>query len=527
MLRKLIDLCVALQNKCLYAFALYPKLACLGLGVLLTFALPPFYQIWAIFPSLAIALYLCCQTSSLKKLIGLGYWFGFGFFSAGFYWIGNALLIDVAQTGWMYPIALFFNGSFFGIFTILPFMITKFCKNVWAKVLLFCAFWVLSGEWFRGVFLTGFPWNPLSSVLAFSPALLQTLAWWGTYGLSLVVVLLGVLPVFWLIKPNHKTFCLPVLSVFILFVIWNYGGFVIAHRPKISNGKSIMVRLVQPSIPQTLKWDRDSAEKNLDEYIKLSKTDDNRYVDFVIWGETASPYDFTYDDKHRLKIKRAIPRKGYLISGFLRYGESEHGYKPYNSLGVFDDKGNVVATYDKSHLVPFGEYIPLREYLPEWIKPVANNVAELGRGEKYKTISVEGYPAFAPLICYEIIFSDEVVRKFNKPKWMVVLTNDGWYGLSAGPHQHLVAAQMRAIEEGISVVRSANSGISAVITPYGQIKAKLSLGQKGSVDILVKPDLARDTLFGRYGNIIPLSMCGALIALALLIELITRKISQG
>jgi len=523
MLRKLINICLALQNKCLHAFVLSPKLACLGLGMLLTSALPPFYQIWVIFPSLAIALYLCCQTDSLKRLIGLGYWFGFGFFAVGFYWIGNALLVDMAKTGWLCPIALFCNGAFFGIFVIFPFAVTKLSKNIWAKMFLFSALWVLAGEWFRGIFLTGFPWNPLSSAMAISPALLQTLAWWGTYGLSLIVVLVGVLPVVWLLHPSRKTFCISALSVIILFAMWNYGGFVIAHRPKINDGKSIMVRLVQPSIPQALKWNREEAEKNLDAYIELSKAEDNRYVDFVIWGETASPYDFTYDVAHRQRVKRAIPRKGYLISGFLRYEPTAKGYKPYNSLAVMDDKANVIATYDQSHLVPFGEYIPLREFLPDWVKPVANNVAEFGRGEQYQTISVGEYPEFAPLICYEVIFSDEVVRKVNKPKWMVVLTNDGWYGISAGPYQHLVAAQMRAVEEGISVVRSANSGISAIISPYGQIKAKLALGQKGAIDMLIKPDSARNTLFGLYGNIIPLSMCGALIALALLIELLTRR----
>ena len=130
MLQKLIKFCVNLQNICLKAFLDSPKLAALGLGVLLTSAFPPFYQIWVIFPALAITLYLCCQTSDWKRIIGIGYWFGFGFFASGFYWIGNALLVDIGKTGWMYPIALFLNGAFFGLFMIFPFAFTKLVKNI-------------------------------------------------------------------------------------------------------------------------------------------------------------------------------------------------------------------------------------------------------------------------------------------------------------------------------------------------------------------------------------------------------------
>jgi apolipoprotein N-acyltransferase len=182
--------------------------------------------------------------------------------------------------------------------------------------------------------------------------------------------------------------------------------------------------------------------------------------------------------------------------------------------------------YDKSHLVPFGEYIPWRDYFPQWVRPLANNVAEFGRGEQFKTITIDGYPEFAPLICYEVIFSDDVVRKENKPQWMIVLTNDGWYGNSAGPHQHLVAAQMRAVEEGMTVVRSANSGISAVINPYGEIKAKIPLGAREAADALVKPDEAYQTPFGKYGNKIPLVMSGALFLLALLWSAATRCLKK-
>lgn len=498
------------------------KFCALLCGCLLAAALPPFYQFWAVFVAFSGALWLCAKANSKKNLAGIGYWFGFGYFAAGFYWIGNALLIDPSTTGWLYPLVLLLNGAFFGLFTILPFLATAAGRNIVSKLFWFAAVWFLATEWLRSFILTGFPWNPVSSVLAFRPALLQTLAYTGTYGLSMIVIIAAALPVLWLLKPSRKRLLWPILSVSLFALMWEYGTFVLAQADHLPDGQSVMVRLIQPSIPQNLKWDRQAVEANFQDYINLSISRDNHHIDFVIWGETASPFDLTADASHRQQIRFAVPKHGFLITGMPRRQLDFDGFVPYNSLAVLNKKGQVLNLYDKSHLVPFGEYIPLRKYLPKWIRPLANNIGQFGSGEQFKTITVDGYPEFAPLICYEIIFSDDVIRKENKPQWIIVLTNDGWYGQSAGPYQHLVAAQMRAVEEGITVIRSANSGISAVITPYGQIPAKIGLGKRGIKDVAVKLDLARPTPFGQYGNAIPLSMAAALILLAWLISLLQK-----
>ncbi|MBR1825881.1 MAG: apolipoprotein N-acyltransferase [Alphaproteobacteria bacterium] len=509
----------------LQKIAHHPKMTALLLGVLLTAALPPFYYTVALFIAFAGAMFLAYRNEKFCTLAAIGYWFGFGYFGAGFYWIGNALLIDVVQTGWLYPIALFLNGAFFGLFVILPFMATKLGRNVVTKSMLLAAVWCLVSEWLRGFLLTGFPWNPVSSMLTFSPAMMHILSLFGTYGVSLILVFLASVPAIWLVKPNKMRFY--TAGSFVLCVwlgIWIYGGHVLENRPKIPDGQSLVVRLVQPSIPQTLKWNRETLEENLRTYIDLSKENDNGYVDFTVWGETAYPYDIEYDYNHNRMLTSAVPPYGYLITGFLRREHDGYKHTAYNSFAVVNKKGEPVGWYDKSHLVPFGEFLPFRKYLPDWVKPLASVVAEFGRGEKYKILQVGDYPAFAPLICYEVIFSDEVVKKgLAKPTWAVVLTNDGWYGISAGPYQHLAAAQMRAAEEGISIVRSANSGISAVINPYGEIKALLPLGTRGATDALVKPDEAYQTLFGQYGNKIPLAMSGVLILLALVCRLFARR----
>ena len=499
----------------------YPKTAACVLGAILAAALPPFYQLWALFLAFSGLMLLIAGTGRLRKLAAIGYWFGFGYFAVGFYWIGNALLVDMVKTGWLYPLVLLLNGAFFGLFTIIPAAATKYGRNLAAKMLLFAAFWCLSVEWLRSFILTGFPWNPISSVLTFSPTMLQILSVLGTYGTSLILVLIAMLPAVWLVNPTKlRSISLPA-ALLALLGIWQFGEYTLDKRVYVPEGHSIIVRLVQPSIPQTLKWDKAVLEENLQKYVDLSREKDNSYISFTVWGETAYSYDLLYDEAHKRKLAAAVPPYGYLITGFLRRVDDGYNYTPYNSFGVINKQGELVGWYDKSHLVPFGEYIPLRQYLPEWVRPVANVVAEFGRGEKFKTLQVGNYPEFAPLICYEVIFSDEIIKKGDKrPTWAVVLTNDGWYGMSAGPYQHLAAAQMRAVEEGISIVRSANSGISAVIDPYGEIITRIPLGESGSKDALVKPEESHLTVFGKYGNRIALTMSGALIALALLISLL-------
>ena len=492
------------------------KTVSLLFGLLAAGALPPFFCWWLLFLAFGGVFALGHGQNSIKRLSAIGYWFGFGFFAAGFYWIGNALLIDAAKTGWLYPFVLLLGGAFFGLFTILPFAMMKFSQNLSGKILLLAAGWFLSAEWLRSVFLTGFPWNPLSSVLAFNPIWLQTLAWWGTYGLSMMIVIIATLPAVWLIKPNKRNILAPLFSLLLISGLYIYGDFALVQWGKLNVGEQIRVRLVQPSIPQTMKWSRDAVEKNFAQYVDLSRAKGLENIDFVIWGETASPFNLAYDLEHRLMAQEAVPPKGYLLAGMLQdgYDTNTGDYLLYNSLAAMDYFGQIHDIYSKNHLVPFGEYIPLRQYLPKWIKPLTNMVGQFAKGEKYQTIKLDSYAEFAPLICYEVIFSGQIVRKQNKPKWAVVLTNDGWYGISAGPYQHLVAAQMRAVEEGISVVRSANSGISAVINPYGKITSKIGLAERGYVDDTVKISMSHDTLFGQYGNMIPLLMALILTAFA-------------
>lgn len=208
------------------------------------------------------------------------------------------------------------------------------------------------------------------------------------------------------------------------------------------------------------------------------------------------------DEPHLLNIADAVPPQGHLVTGLVRYEfTSPRSHRAYNSMFVINKKAEIVDYYDKSHLVPFGEYIPLRSWLPQWIRPVANAIGTFKAGSGPRRISVPGLPSFGGLICYEIIFPHQIINPNERPQWLINLTNDGWYGESAGPYQHLVTTQLRAVEEGISIARVANTGISALISPFGTILGQISLNKSEILDINLPQLTQFSTTYSYYGDI--------------------------
>lgn len=490
------------------------KTSALFAGALSALVFPPVY-LWQLFMLVLLGMWvLCNKLNSYKQAAALGYFYGLGFFAAGFYWVGNALLIDITTFGWLYPITLAASGAFFGLFMILPFIMWRFGSGVVGKVTGFATAWVLM-EWLRSFLLTGFPWNMLGTAWAFHPVFIQTASLWGTYGLSFVMLIwCGSLYGYICGQSNKYGAAFILIPVLLL----GFGAWRISNYPQFNS--DITVRLVQPAIPQQMKWNRKSLEDNFYQYVNMSAESGLENVDFVVWGETAMPFSLDYDNIYRQEILQAVPPRGYLITGALRQGDEHDGYNYFNSLFVLNKFGDVKGFYDKHHLVPFGEYVPLRRFLPAWVRPVANAVADFGVGKQYKNIKLEKMPAFGALICYEIIFPDEVIDRNNQPQWLVVLTNDGWYGNSSGPYQHLVAAQMRAVEEGIAIVRSANSGISAIINPMGEIIKEIPLGKRGIADVKLPYHSKVSTIYGHVGG----GLINALMLLILGILLIYKRL---
>jgi apolipoprotein N-acyltransferase len=250
-------------------------------------------------------------------------------------------------------------------------------------------------------------------------------------------------------------------------------------------------------------------------------------LDAVIWPESATPFFLEQEPVLRDKIRLIIPHGGYLMVGGLRLGYINHTQRHWNSLLVINDRGSVVATYDKAHLVPFGEYVPFRETLsliipPSWLQKVTPGSDDFDAGFGPKTIAQTSLPPFSPLICYEAIFPGEVADAVAYPAWLLNVSNDGWFGLSSGPPQHLVSATFRAVEEGIPMMRAANTGISAVIDSYGRIVTSIPLQETGIVDAYLPRPATDEPFFRHYGNRIFWVM---VVLLSLMIRLPRKRLS--
>jgi len=235
----------------------------------------------------------------------------------------------------------------------------------------------------------------------------------------------------------------------------------------------------------------------------------------VIWPETAVPYYLSDSSELRVALSKLVPPDGLLISGALRRSvDSTNRPQLWNSLHALAPDASLVATYDKHHLVPFGEYVPLRNVLG--LSKLVHGDVDYSSGPGPRTLLLPGLPPMSPLICYEGIFPGDVIDSANRPEWLLNVTNDGWFGNTAGPYQHFQAARLRAIEEGLPLVRAANTGISAVVDAHGRIVGKLALGTEGVLDAALPKALDYLTPYARVGDTIilaVLALCGGIIAL--------------
>jgi apolipoprotein N-acyltransferase len=258
----------------------------------------------------------------------------------------------------------------------------------------------------------------------------------------------------------------------------------------------IRLRLVQGNVPQENKWRPELRARWFARHLQLS-ADDATGISHVIWPESASPYPLDREPEARRLVAQVVPPGGLLLTGGERFDLSGDPPKAWNSLFVVDDTGAIAARYDKHDLVPFGEFLPLRGLLSQiGLSKLTPGMLDFEAGPGRQTITLDGLPPFSPLICYEAIFPGGVVDPEARPDWLLNVTNDGWFGNSSGPYQHLAMARMRTIEEGLPLVRGANTGISAVVDPWGRVQARLGLGETGVLDAAL-PQPLPETPFAR------------------------------
>jgi len=490
------------------------------LGLLAVAALPPVQALPALWLSFPGLIWLIDGARTRRQAFLDGWWFGFGFFSAGLYWIAYALLVDPVRYGWMVPFAIFGLGGFLALFVgATTWGARRWARPGPARVMLFAALWVIL-EWVRSWLFTGFPWNLIGSVWLSVLPVAQVAALAGTFGLSLLTLLAAGLPAL-LARggAGHRLAAASGLGLLVLAATW--GALRMGNDP-VPTVPGVRLRLVQANIEQTLKWKPEMRLQNLNLHLTLTQAPGWEGITDVIWPETAAPSFLDRDPGAVRLMAAAVPPGGLLIAGTVRGTAPQvEPFQVWNSLQAMDGSGAIVGTYDKAHLVPFGEYVPLHDWLP--LAKITAGAVDFTPGPGPRTIALPGLPPVGPQICYEAIFPGAVVDRAHRPAWMLNVTNDGWYGISAGPYQHLAAARLRAIEEGLPLVRAANTGISAVVDPFGRITTSLGLGRRGVLDADLPQALPDQLTYARFGNAVPLILSAMLALGAVLCAAATRE----
>jgi apolipoprotein N-acyltransferase len=382
-----------------------------------------------------------------------------------------------------------------------------------------------SAEWLRGHVLTGFPWNTFGYALTNPLPLAQGVSLFGIWSLTFIAIAVFASPAVLADDPKETPRrWLPLgLAVIVLIALGAFGAFRLARNPT-EMVAGVHLRIMQPNIPQDERFNFGAKAQVMSRYLALSESGDNglRGVTHLIWPESAFPFFLTRQPDALAAIAKMLEPGALLITGAASLAEptpTRAGVRAYNSVYVIDRNGTLLARYDKLHLVPFGEYLPFQDALErlgflQLTKVQGGFIA----GDQRRRIATAGAPEFLPLICYEIIFPGEVVSNGQRPGWMLNVTNDAWFGISAGPFQHFQQARVRAIEEGLSMVRAANNGISAVVDPLGRIVSSLPLGQEGILDAPL-PRSLENTTYTSIRDAIFVVVVGATLLLSFALRL--------
>lgn len=491
------------------------------LGALATAALPPVDMVPVLILSFSGLVWLSDGSSNGRSAFALGWCFGFGFFVAGLYWIAASLFVDIAAFWWMVPFAVAGLPAFLALYTGAALWASHTVCRRWriagsGRILMLAVCWA-AAEWLRGHALTGFPWNLVgyawSGGFPGALALLQTTSVVGIYGLSLLTVLIAALPAR-LGDFGDRRAGAVIAAVLLLVLPAGAGAWRLADGAR-RDVPGVTLRLVQPSIPQRFKNDRSALAANFQRLLALSAEPGADKVSAIIWPEAAAPPFLERYPEERAAMAAVLPPHGLLITGAVR-GAPVSGslVDVWNSVDVLDKSGDVVATYDKFRLVPFGEYVPFRSILP--VDKIVPQIGDFSRGPGPRTIALPGLPAVDPPDCYEIIFPGEITDPRNRPGWLLNLSNTAWFGDTSGPYQHAAISRVRAVEEGLPLVRVANNGISAVFDPYGRVVALLDLDEVAVRDAPL-PAALPPTPYSRWkdGPFL-LGLTGLLVVVALL-----------
>jgi apolipoprotein N-acyltransferase len=484
-------------------------------GAVSTLGLAPFNAWPVLFLTVPVAVWLL-EGSSAGRLGGVmtaaitGWWFGLGYFVAGLYWIGFAFLVDAKTFAWLLPFAVIGLPAGLAIFTALGFALARLMWTRGPLRLIALALALTATEWLRGHLLTGFPWNVFGYALTGPLVFAQASALIGIWGLTFFAVILFASPAV-LVDERADTprpYMAPMIALAILAGLAAYGAVRLARTPT-QFVAGVKLRIMQPNLTQDEKFNYGAKQAVMNRYLALSDKATGpgatgvRDVTHLIWPESAFPFFLAREADALAQIAALLPPTTVLIVGAARpvsMTPTSAVLRAYNSIYVIDHDGSILSVYDKLHLVPFGEYLPFQDFLESLgLMQLTKQRGGYLPGSVRKPIAVPRAPAFLPLVCYEIVFPGDAVPRGERPGWLVNLTNDGWFGNSTGPYQHFQQARVRAIEEGLPLVRAANTGISAVVDPLGRIVAALPLGVEDVLDAPL-PRAIDPTPYVRFGD---------------------------
>jgi len=544
-------------------------------GSLSVLAMAPFFAWPVLFLTLPVLVWMldaparsATLSQRLRSAFHDGWWFAFGYFFFGLFWIGEAFLVEAEKFALLLPFAITLMPAGLAVFWGLAAISCALLRTTGPQRILLFAVVFSVFEWLRGHIFTGFPWNTVGYALTMPIELMQAASLLGLYGLTLVAFVVFPWPLVVLadatgparsssasssrpaapsrFRPGSAMIALlpPLIGVASLygFGLWRLDG------PAPGKVPDVRLRIVQPSTPQRDKWLAEKQGAIFNAHLALSRTspagvpDEMNGVTHVVWPEAAMPFLPLSTPAALDRIAETFPPGTQLIAGALRvsddletpdrsgpqsastaqpdiYRDDRLRRRVYNSLMVFKHTAMPAAIYDKLHLVPFGEYLPFQETLEaiglEHLTRVRGGFS-IGAAPR-PALRIAGLPPVTPLICYEAIFPAWAIQTGPRPGLMINVTNDGWFGNTTGPHQHFHQARLRAVEQGIPLVRAANNGISAMIGPRGEVLGALHLNAIGSIDADL-PRALPPTLYARFGDALFGGALTLLVALLLVLR---------
>jgi len=507
-------------------------LVALAAGACSALAMPPVDAWPVLFLTLPVLVWLADGAAG-GRLGGIpgaaivGWWFGFGYHLAGLYWVGHAFLVDAKTFGWLLPFAVTALPAGMACYTALGLALARMLWTRGPGRLIALAVALTVTEWLRGFLFTGFPWNAYGYALTGPLALSQGAALIGIWGLTFVAVAVFASPAVLLDErvDTRRPWMPLALGVAVLAALAAYGTWRLSRTPT-AFVDNVRLRIMQPNLQQDQKFNYSARQRVMSQYLELSdrstgpQSSGVRDATHLIWPESAFPFLLTREPEAMAQIAALLPQGTVLITGAIRAPEAAPGKKierAYNSIYVIDHDGTILSVYDKIHLVPFGEFLPFQSFLESLgIMQLTKLPGGFIPGERRRAMDVPRAPRMLPFVCYEIVFPGEATSGSERPGWMLNLTNDGWFGHSSGPYQHLRQAQVRAIEQGLPLVRAANTGVSAVIDPAGRTVRSLPLGTEGVLDAQL-PRRIEPPVYARTGD------AGFFLTLAIVTIVLIRR----